>query len=674
MNDVRARSVLSGAVPMRAFLGAFPFYFAWDEKDVLVEAGPSLMKLCPQAEVGARVNEVFRAMRPCGDLSTALARDRAGQFFIVADRRKHRILRGSVLLLEERGLCVMLASPWITDPDQLLEYGLTLQDFGLHDQTLDLLQLAQTQHMAAEDLKRLNESLTHQRAQLQAQEAQSRKLALVAARTDNAVIVTDAQARIEWVNEGFTRITGWALEEVIGRKPSEFLHGPETDREVVRYMSGCVKAGVGFSAEVINYRRDGAAYWLALEVQPLLDETGKLTNFMAVERDVTERKAAEEALRKSEADARRQRDELEWIYQNAPFGLCFLDRDMRYRRINRWLAEANGATVEAHIGRTVSEMVPDISRQSEIKLRDVLATRQPARFETVMCETPARPGVARYFNESWYPVFDDAAEIAGVAVIVEETTASKRADALSQADRRKNEFLATLAHELRNPLVPIKNALYLLQTSKRGDTLTEEENKAALEMASRQVNHLVRLVDDLLEVARISQGKIALKKSRIDLVALLPHAMEVVKSKIEAQRHALVVALPREPLFVDGDPMRLAQVFANLLDNAAKYTDPGGRIELTAIREGGEAVVRLRENGIGIPPDKLASIFEMFAQVEYGSRKSQGGIGIGLALARNLVLLHGGSLEARSEGRGCGSEFTVRLPLADAQDAPAGDA
>ncbi len=666
MIGASARSVLTGAVPMRAFLSAFPFYFAWDETDVLVEAGPSLVKLCPQAEVGARVNDIFEAKRPCGAFSTELARNHAGQLFLVEDRRNKRVLRGSVMFLDELKLCVMLASPWITDPGQLLEYGLTLQDFGVQDQTLDLLQLAQTQHMAAADLKRLNESLTRQRAQLRAQEAQSRKLALVAARTDNAVIVTNAQARIEWVNEGFTRITGWPMEDVVGRKPSEFLHGPATDAGVVRYMSRCVKAGIGFSAEIVNYRRDGVAYWLALEVQPLLDDAGKLTNFMAIERDITERKAAEGALRRSEADVRRQRDELEWIYQNAPVGLCFLDREMRYKRINRWLAEVNGAPIEAHIGRTIAEMVPDVAGQCAPKMREVLATGQPVRFENVMGETPARPGVIRHFNESWYPVFDDSGEIVGVAVIVEEITASKRADALSEADRRKNEFLATLAHELRNPLVPIKNALYLLELPKGDNPLSEAENKYAVRMASRQVNHLVRLVDDLLEVARINQGKIALQKTRVDLVALLPQAIDLVRPKIEAQRHQLVVSLPDEPLFVDGDPVRLAQVFANLLDNAAKYTDPGGRIELTAVREGAEAVVTLRENGIGIPPDKLSSIFEMFSQVEYGSRKSQGGIGIGLALARNLVLLHGGRVEARSEGRGCGSEFIVRLPLSGA--------
>jgi signal transduction histidine kinase len=237
-----------------------------------------------------------------------------------------------------------------------------------------------------------------------------------------------------------------------------------------------------------------------------------------------------------------------------------------------------------------------------------------------------------------------------------EAELQRRLRQLAEADRRKDEFLATLAHELRNPLAPLRNALHILRATRRPDRLQE--------MMERQVQQMVRLVDDLLEVSRITRGKIELRKEPVELARLVRNAIETSGPLIEAARHELDVALPPDPLVLDGDPVRLAQVISNLLNNAAKYTDPGGRIWLTAAREGSEAVVRVRDNGIGIPSDMLPGIFEMFAQVDRSLGRSQGGLGIGLTLVRSLVELHGGSVGASSAGTGHGCEFAVRLPLA----------
>ena len=661
---------MSGAVAALCdLLRLFPFSFAWNEDDVLLDAGPALAKICPDAKPGASLPQVVRLLEPDRAFSAGLARENRGRFFLLESGGLR--LRGTLLPMNTPGIAAMLATPWIVDPRQLDAHGLAQDDLGAHDPTFDLLQLLHAGAEAAADLKRRNDALIEQCARLHEQEAHARKLALVAARTDNAVIVTDAASRIEWANEGFTRITGWRLHEVRGKKPSAFLHGAKTDPAVVRYMSDCVRAGSAFTAELINYRHDGEAYWLELEVQPIFDEAGGVANFMAIQRDVTQRKAAEQALRDSEADVRRQHDELEWIYQNAPIGLGCLDRDLRYRRINRWLADIDGAPVEAHLGRKVSEATPHLATKVEPMLRRILATGEAVRDENVIVEVPNKPGVLRYFNECWYPVFVSGGAFAGIGLVVEETTARKRADALSEADQRKNEFLATLAHELRNPLAPIKNALHILQMGATGRvSIAPEDTLAALRMAARQVDHLVRLVDDLLEVARINRGKIELRKAPVDLLTLLPQAVDFVRAKIDARQHRLTLDFAPTPLIVDGDSVRLVQIFANLLDNAAKYTDPGGVIEVTAREEQGEAVVRIRENGIGIPADKLSSIFEIFTQVDYSVRKSQGGIGIGLALVRNLTALHGGWAEARSEGVGRGSEFVVHLPLAAPAAAP----
>lgn len=230
--------------------------------------------------------------------------------------------------------------------------------------------------------------------------------------------------------------------------------------------------------------------------------------------------------------------------------------------------------------------------------------------------------------------------------------------ALEQIDRRKDEFLATLAHELRNPLAPIRNAVYLLQ-----HTQSEEDREAARALIQRQVNHMVRLVDDLLDVSRITLGRIELRPRTVDLSAVISSAVETSQPLIDKAGHQLSVELSTEPLTLDGDPTRLAQVFANLLNNAAKYTEPGGQIVLTAVREGEFAVITITDTGIGIRQDALVGVFEIFAQADAHTRHSQGGLGVGLALARSLVALHGGTLTATSPGVGKGSEFTVRLPL-----------
>jgi signal transduction histidine kinase len=229
-----------------------------------------------------------------------------------------------------------------------------------------------------------------------------------------------------------------------------------------------------------------------------------------------------------------------------------------------------------------------------------------------------------------------------------------------ETDRRKDEFLATLAHELRTPLAPIRNSLHILRMA-GGDRGVAER---MYEMMERQVNHMVRLVDDLMEVSRITRGKIDLRKEPVDLAAVVHSAVETSKPLIEAARHQLAVTLPDEPLILDADPVRLAQVLANLLNNAAKYTPEGGRIWLTARRAGSNAEVSVRDSGTGIPAEMLPKVFDLFMQVERTYSRAQGGLGIGLTLVRSLVSLHGGSVEARSEGPGRGSELVVRLPLA----------
>ena len=258
------------------------------------------------------------------------------------------------------------------------------------------------------------------------------------------------------------------------------------------------------------------------------------------------------------------------------------------------------------------------------------------------------------------PIRDSSGTVIGASKVARDITERKQAElALRDVDRRKDEFLAILAHELRNPLAPIRNSLHILRLTSQHDPVGERVG----DMMDRQVSHMVRLVDDLLEVSRITRGKIALRKERVDLAAVVKNSVETSRPLIEAVEHHLMLAFPPEPLIVDGDPVRLAQVFANLLNNSAKYTDAGGEIRITAHSEDGWAVVSVRDTGAGIPREMLPSVFELFTQIDRHADRAQGGLGIGLTLVKSLVEMHGGTVQANSAGLGKGSEFVVRLPL-----------
>jgi signal transduction histidine kinase len=295
----------------------------------------------------------------------------------------------------------------------------------------------------------------------------------------------------------------------------------------------------------------------------------------------------------------------------------------------------------------------------------VALTGEPVRFEN---EAPSM--------HRWFDVY--ATRIGGpdsrkVALLFNDISARKQsestlrrlADDLAESDRRKTEFLATLAHELRNPLAPIRNGLSVMRLS--GD------NPAAVakvrDMMERQVGHMVHLIDDLLDIARISGGKLELKRQRTDLKTILASAVETSMPLIESGQHTLTVDLPDAALPVDADATRIAQVVANLLNNAAKYTPPRGQITLAVRRDGDDAVIAVRDTGVGIAEDALTGVFEMFSQIGRTVDRSQGGLGIGLSLVRRLIEMHGGSVEATSAGANAGSVFTVRLPLAEAEPA-----
>jgi PAS domain S-box-containing protein len=330
--------------------------------------------------------------------------------------------------------------------------------------------------------------------------------------------------------------------------------------------------------------------------------------------------------------------------------------------IGSWNAAAErlfGYSASEAIGQPITMIVPtDRPNEEPSLLHRLLGGERIEHFETVrMAKDGRRVDVSLTVSL----IRDAKGKVVGASKIARDITERKKAEAaLRDADRRKDEFLAILAHELRNPLAPIRNSLHILRLTASEDPTTQRIG----EMLERQVTHLVRLVDDLLEVSRITRGKVELRKEQVEVAAVVRSAVETSDPLIEAAGHQLALALPSEPLILEGDPVRLAQVLANLLNNAAKFTPPGGQIWLTVRGEGHDVVLSVRDTGRGIPQDMLPHVFELFTQVDHAASRAQGGLGIGLALVRSLVEMHGGSVQAVSAGPGTGSEFIVRLPLA----------
>ncbi len=360
-----------------------------------------------------------------------------------------------------------------------------------------------------------------------------------------------------------------------------------------------------------------------------------------------------------------QANQLDTIFRNAPVGIAILrGPDHVYELANDgYLALVGGREV---IGRPIRDVLPELEGQGIFELLDgVLTTKQPFMAPSIGAVINRGPGGAPeqgYFNLVYQPLVERDGSVSGTVVVATDVTELATARrAAEAANRAKDEFLAILGHELRNPLAPIQTALELMKL--RGGNGHDRERT----VIERQVKHLIRLVDDLLDVSRLTRGKIELAREQLEVFEVVAKAIEMASPLVEQRGHELQVDVPRTGLVVNGDPTRLAQVFSNLLTNAAKYTEPGGRVSIVAQKLDGEVVVAVSDSGVGIAPEMLPHVFDLFVQERQSLDRSLGGLGLGLAVVSNLVKLHGGIVTAHSEGRGKGSRFIVRLPLTSTQ-------
>jgi two-component system CheB/CheR fusion protein len=402
-------------------------------------------------------------------------------------------------------------------------------------------------------------------------------------------------------------------------------------------------------------RPDGSRIDVLLNITPLRDHAGGIAGAVNIVQDITARKRVENELRVSELRFRTLANTVPvLIWQNDEAGCNVF--------VNQYYLDFTGKASDDVMGMGWHDLVhPDDAPAYIADYMDAVRHRRAWRN---LDRVRRRDGQWRWFDNYAQPLFAPDGSYAGhVGASLDITDAVLAEQALKDTDRRKDEFLAVLAHELRNPLAPISNAVHLLRHPdgrRRADRLVE--------MLGRQVRQMIKLVDDLLEISRITRDKIDLHRQPVLLADVVHGAVETSRPLIDQHHHRLDVHLPDEALTLNADSVRLTQVLANLLNNAAKYTDQDGHIDLEARRDGMEVEIAVRDNGIGIPAGHLPEVFDMFTQAHRAAGRGQGGLGIGLAMVRSLVQMHGGTVEAKSAGAGHGSEFVVRLPLAEPPD------
>ena len=518
------------------------------------------------------------------------------------------------------------------------------------------------------------------------------RLAAIVDSSEDAIIGKDLQGTITSWNRGAETLYGYTAEEIVGR-PVSVLIPPDQQDDFPHIMERLRRGERIEHYETVRICKDGRRVDVALSVSPIRTADGKIQGASKIARDITPRKRAEAAVR-------RQTERLRLLWEAAAVLITADDPDAMLRKVHgmigphlgvdayfNYIVDDSGAAlqlssyegVSSESARTVARLDfgEGISGTVAIQRRPVVATdiQQSVDASTRALKAlgiracVCRPLVVGdrllgtlSLASRTKDRFDDE-ELAFIETICQYVTVAcerlRLLNELKEAGLRKDEFLAMLAHELRNPLAPIRSAVKVLNL--KGSAVPEA--RWSREIIERQVQHLTRLVDDLLDISRITRNKLVLQKSRIELAEVIGGAVDSSRPLIEQYGHKLTVSLPSRPTSVEGDAVRLSQVFQNLLNNAAKYTERGGRIWLTAERQDDGVVVRVKDTGVGVPPDTLPRLFEMFYQVDRSLERAQSGLGVGLALVRRLVEDHGGRVEARSEGVGKGSEFIVHLPV-----------
>jgi PAS domain S-box-containing protein len=469
---------------------------------------------------------------------------------------------------------------------------------------------------------------------------------------DYAVFLLDTDGRILTWNLGAERIKGYAPDEIIGRHFSTFYTREANDSGWPAHELK-VAAGEGrFEDEGWRVRKDGSRFWANVVITALRDQNGKLVAYSKITRDLTDRKLHDEALRQSEE---RFRLLIEGVVD---YAIYMLDSEGVVTSWNKGAQRIKGYSRDEIIGKHFSRFYPQEDIDAGKPWEELAIARREGRAEEEGWRI-RKNGDRFWARVIVTPLNDSDGRLRGFAKVTQDLSERRHLQDLEKAAKNVNEFIALLAHELRNPLAPIRNAVHVMAKAPAGDPIHESMRQ----MIGRQSAQLGRILDDMVDISRVTRGTLYIERLPVDLAEVVRRAVETATPSVEAGKHILDVDLPPKKLIVDGDADRLTQLLANLLNNSARYTPPGGSISVRARAKQSYAVLRVRDSGQGIEPGMIDRIFDMFIQGRTALERIGGGIGVGLALARKIAELHGGSLEAHSEGANKGSEFTLRIPL-----------
>ena len=491
-------------------------------------------------------------------------------------------------------------------------------------------------------------------------------------------IATDEKGVIQIFNVGAERMLGYAATEVMNKITPADISDPQEliARAAALSLELSTPITPGFQAlvfkaargiediyELTYIRKDGSRFPAVVSVTALRDAQGAIIGYLLIGTDNTARKQVEAERMLLDQRVRDQQFYTRSLIESNIDALMTTDPRGIITDVNKQMEALTGCTRDELIGAPFKDYFTDPER-AEAGIKRVLGEGKLTDYELTARGRDGTETVVSYNASTFH---DRDRKLQGVFAAARDVTERKRYEhSLQEADRRKNEFLAMLAHELRNPLAPILNALQIMKLTASLEHRRPEDEavQSASLMMERQVGQMVRLVDDLLDVSRISRGRIELRRGQIELSSVLHHAVEIIGPLCKSLEHTLTVTLPPPPIYLNADPTRVAQLVGNLLNNACKYTNRGGQIGLTVECRGKHAVIRVRDNGIGIAAHDLPRIFEMFVQIDTSLERSVSGLGIGLTLVKNLVEMHDGTVEVFSAGAGQGTEFVVRLPIA----------